>query len=109
VARQDDITIYTIAIGDPATTGEEALDIDVLQRIAELTDGGYYQALDRQQLQQAYSAINALEPEQFETLSYRPRRSLHQYPLALVVGSYLMIFSTMTLSSLVQRGRNRHA
>ncbi len=109
VAHQYDITIYTIAIGDPATIGEEALDLEVLQRIAELTNGGYFQALDRKQLESAYQAINALEPEQYETLSYRPRRQLFHYPVSIVIGIYLAFFATMTLSSIYQRRRNQNA
>jgi Ca-activated chloride channel family protein len=109
VAHQFDITIYTIAIGDPATIGEEALDLEVLERIAALTDGGYFQALDRKQLESAYQAINALEPEQYETLSYRPRRGLFHYPVGIVIGIYLAFFATMTLSSIYQRRRNQHA
>ncbi len=109
VAAQYGITIYSIAIGDPATVGEEALDLEVLQRTAEITDGGYYQALDRPQLEQAYSAINALEPELFESLSHRPRYSLHHYPLAIVIGGYLLFFMVMTGWSLLQRKRASHA
>jgi Ca-activated chloride channel family protein len=109
VAHQYGINIYTIAVGDPETTGEEALDLEVLERIAELTDGGFYQALDRKQLEQAYGAINELEPEEFESLSYRPRRTLHYYPTGLVIGTYLLFFSAMTISSLNQRRRDRHA
>ena len=39
VAASQDIRIYTIAIGDPASVGEEALDIETLQRVSELTGG----------------------------------------------------------------------
>lgn len=108
VAHQYGIRIYSIAIGDPATRGEEALDVDVLQRVAELSDGAYYQALDRRQLEQAYSAINALEPQMFESLSHRPRRSLHHYPLALVSAVYLLFISWMTMLSMWRRRRLQH-
>ncbi len=89
VARQKGLTIYTIAIGDPATIGEEAMDEAVLERVAELTAGQYYQALDRQQLLAAYQAITDLEPELFETLSFRPRQSLFHWPLTLVCLGYI--------------------
>lgn len=105
VAKQKGITIYTIAIGDPATVGEEALDLDVLQRVAELSGGDYYQALDRQQLQAAYQAITRLEPEEFETLTFRPRHSLHHYPLMLITAVYLCFFTLMTGLSYLRRAR----
>lgn len=101
VARQKGLTIYTIAIGDPATIGEEAMDIDVLQRVAELTGGKYYQALDRGQLLAAYRAITDLEPELYNTLSYRPRHSLFHWPLAIVCLGQMVLM----LVQLVRRSR----
>jgi Ca-activated chloride channel family protein len=98
VAHQYGVTIYTIAIGDPGTAGEDALDIETLQRVAHITGGAYYQALDRQQLQQIYQRITQLQPELFESLSYRPRHSLHHYPLAIVTLIYVGFFLLMSLS-----------
>lgn len=99
VAKNKQVTIYTIAVGNPETIGEEALDLDVMQSVADITGGGFYQALDREQLQQIYKDIAALEPEKYETLSFRPRISLHHYPMAIVVIGYLLFFSLMTLRS----------
>lgn len=101
VARQKGLTIYTIAIGDPATIGEEAMDVAVLERVAELTGGKYYQALDREQLLAAYRAITDLEPELYETLSYRPRHSLFHWPLAIVCFGHI----TFMFVQLFQRAR----
>jgi len=97
VAQQYDATIYTIAIGDPETSGEEALDTEVLARIAEVTGGAYYQALDRTQLEQIYQKITRLEPELYESYSYRPRQSLHHYPVLVIVTGYALFYSTMSL------------
>lgn len=81
VAANYGIRIYTIAIGDPSTVGEEALDIEALQRVSEVTGGQFFQALDPQQLHQAYQSVGELEPELYETISFRPRQSLHWLPL----------------------------
>lgn len=91
VAVERGIRIYTIAVGDPSSIGEEALDLEVLERVAQLSHGGFYQAYDRQQLRAAYAAITALEPELYETLTFRPRYSLYHYPLSLVVAVELLI------------------
>ena len=88
VARSRDIRIYTIAIGDPTSVGEEELDITTLKRVAELTGGAYFQALDRAELARAYAAIGELEPELYESTSFRPRYSLHHIPVALVMLYY---------------------
>jgi Ca-activated chloride channel family protein len=99
VARSRDIRIYTIAIGDPASVGEEELDIATLERVAEVTGGAYFQAMDREQLAGAYAAIAELEPELYESTSFRPRHSLHHIPVALVMlyyGIYHLAAAIMT-------------
>ena len=93
VAASQDIRIYTIAIGDPASVGEEALDIETLQRVSELTGGQYFQAFDQGELAEAYLAIGELEPELYETISFRPRQSLHWVPVALAMSLYLVYHS----------------
>lgn len=95
VASVHDIKIYTVAVGDPETVGEETLDVETLARIAELTGGAYFQAFSRQQLEAAYAAINELEPHEFETLSYRPRRGLYHYPLGVMLSIYLVFHLSM--------------
>lgn len=81
VARAAGVTIYAVAVGDPETVGEEALDMDTLQTIAERTGGAAFETMDRAALSAAYARIDALEPARFDTLSYRPRHSLFHYPL----------------------------
>jgi len=88
VAATYDIRIYTIAIGDPASIGEEALDTQTLERVSELTGGTQFQALDQEELQQAYKTIAELEPELYETISFRPRQSLHWLPIGVALILY---------------------
>lgn len=108
VAESKNVTVYTIAIGDPETVGEEALDLEVMQSIAEITGGAFYQALDSAQLQQVYKDIAALEPEEYESLSFRPRQSLHHYPLSIIIIGYLLFFVLMTLRAQSAKGQDEH-
>lgn len=105
VARAHEVTVYTIAIGDPETIGENAMDVETLARIADITGGAYYEALDRQALEQAYSEIEALEPELYESLSFRPRSSLFHYPLGAVAAIYLLMLPLLLLWGSFQRRR----
>ena len=93
VAAANNIRIYTIAIGNPTTVGEEALDMETIERVSEVSGGQSFQALDRDQLQHAYQAIGELEPELYETLSFRPRQSLHFVPIAFALTLYLIFFT----------------
>ena len=106
VAQTRDIRIYTVAVGDPTSVGEEELDIATLQRVAELTGGAYFQAMDREELERAYAEIGRLEPEQYESTSFRPRYSLHHIPVALVM-LYYGIYHLA--SAIMVRRRYTHA
>lgn len=88
VAAANGIRIYTIAIGDPASVGEEALDMDAIARVSDVTGGQDFEALDREALQRAYQAIAELEPELFESISFRPRQSLHWLPIGIALLLY---------------------
>ena len=90
VAVSFGIRIYTIAIGDPASAGEEALDMDTIERVSEVTGGQSFQALDQAELQRAYRTISELEPQLYETISFRPRQSLHWLPLGVALILYTL-------------------
>lgn len=97
VATAYNIKIYTIAIGDPTVVGEDKVDLAVLEKISTLTSGRSFQALNREELQQVYNEISMLEPELFDSLSFRPRSSIHHFPLALIAFIYLITLSTVNL------------
>ena len=110
VAAANQIRIYIIAVGDPQTIGEEAMDMQTIRSVVELTGGQYFEALNNEELVRASNVINELEEDQFEVLSYRPRISLHYYPVMLVAILYLLFHSAMALQLIRQRrtaGRNK--
>jgi len=108
VAAANDIRIYTIAIGDPRSVGEEALDVKTIERVSAVTGGENFQALNRDELQAAYQAIGELEPELYETISFRPRISLHYVPIALAVCFY-WFYHAWGAWGVWRRGRQAHA
>ena len=103
IAKERGITIYTIAIGDPEAVGEEELDIESLQKMAELTGGSYFHANNREELEQIYQQLDRLEPEQFESLSYRPKRPLFHWPLSIFVVLMIGYHSLKAVGSLRKR------
>jgi len=100
VAAANGVRIYTIAIGDPATVGEDALDMDTITRVSEIADGRTFRALDQGEMRQAYITIGELEPELYETISFRPRQSLHWVPMALISTLYLFYHGFFAFASL---------
>ena len=103
VAAAERIRIYTIAVGDPASAGEEALDLDTLNRVSEVTGGRAFEALDQAQMREAYATIGELEPELYDTTSFRPRQSIHWLPVALFVSLYLLYHGINALLALRHR------
>ena len=97
VAAAKGVRIHMIAMGDPATVGEQALDMEIIERVAKESGGEAFQAIDRSALDEAYQAIGELEPQLYESTTYRPKQSIHQYPIMLVVCLYLTAFSLSTL------------
>ena len=95
IARDNDVVVHTIAIGDPAAVGEQALDEKTLESIATTTGGGYFHANDRQELETIYAHLDEINPRQVETQSYRPLTELYTWPLA--AGMLLSLFYIMFL------------
>jgi Ca-activated chloride channel family protein len=81
IAKDKEIVIHTIGVGDPTAVGEEAFDEVALRAISDTTGGRYYYAADREQLQNVYEELDKLTPRKVDTVSYRPVTDLFQWPL----------------------------
>ena len=97
-------------MGNPQAEGEYRVDVESLQKIAEITGGKSYLAQDRVELERVYQEIDQLEPQIFETKTYRPRVSLHFVPVALyafaTLDAMLAVFSCDTGEVLARPGIN---
>ncbi|MCK5915058.1 MAG: VWA domain-containing protein, partial [Deltaproteobacteria bacterium] len=60
IAHDNNIVIYSVAVGDPEAAGEEKLDEKTLKNVAHTTDGHYFWAGDRKELEIIYEKIDAL-------------------------------------------------
>ena len=90
IARNKEIKIFVVGVGDPASVGEEKLDEATLKSVASQTGGQYFFAADSEQLQQIYSELDKLGTREIETATYRPSIDLFHWPLAaFVVLSFL--------------------
>ena len=99
VASDREIKIYTVAIGDPQTVGEEELDQNTLREVAETTEGSFFLALNRGELEGIYQKLDALETSEVETVSHRPRRDLYFWPLGVA-----LVLSLLAQSKVLLRG-----
>ncbi len=99
VARDRDITIHTVAMGDPTTVGEEKLDEDELRGVAKATNGEFFLAMDRRELSGIYQRLDDIETREVKTVSHRPRLDLYYWPLAVA----LLVSVTANVANLLAR------
>lgn len=85
IAREKGVVIHTVAVGDPAAAGESEMDEASLRKIAESSQGSYFHANDKTELQHIYATLDQLETKEIETVSYHPKRDLFHWPLILLL------------------------
>jgi Ca-activated chloride channel family protein len=106
VAKDREITIHTVAMGDPTTVGEEELDVAALQVVASETEGSFFLAMDRSELAGIYTQLDKIETREVKTVSHRPRNDLYFWPLAaaLVISLVACSFKVWMARSVVSTG-----
>jgi len=106
IARQNDVAVYTIGVGDPAASGENRVDLGVLQRVASTTGGHFFRAEDGAQLEAIYADIDRRAPAKLQTQSWRPKLPLFQWPLGAAVTLGLLLWLALLLGSEWRRMRS---
>lgn len=107
IARDREVVIHAVGVGDPTRAGEEALDEAVLESVASTTGGSYFHAADRDELEQIYARLDELAPRKAETLSHQPRRDLFHWPLGGALLLTLFYHGIAALAGRVGAGRAR--
>jgi Ca-activated chloride channel family protein len=97
IAASQGLEIHTIGIGDRAATGEDRVDFDALESIAQRTGGQFFNAEDEAGLIEIYERIDEFAPGEIKTRSWRPRQSLVHWPAGAaavigLVGTLLMLW-----------------
>jgi len=101
IARDNDIVIHVVGVGDPAATGEEKLDEEALNAVAATTGGRYFHAADRDELEEIYTELDRIDTREVEAESYRPRTDLFHWPL----GAFLLLGLAFHGSLFIRRRR----
>jgi Ca-activated chloride channel family protein len=92
IAADEGMTIHTVAMGDPAAVGEQALDEEALAEVARVTGGEYFHANDRAELAGIYETLDELNPRKVDSRSYRPVHEVFYWPLAVAMLASLLLF-----------------
>ena len=76
------VVIHTIGVGDPQGSGDDRVDLETLEAIADRAGGRFFVAGDVEGLRAVYEEIDALNPRVVETTSFQPRKSIAYYAFA---------------------------
>lgn len=87
VAAENHIKIYTIGIGAPpdGSDPENDLDLETLKKIADVTQGQFFNAQNGEELRDIYQSINRLEPLATDQAVIREITPLYPWPLSLAL------------------------
>ncbi|WP_424814314.1 VWA domain-containing protein [Roseococcus sp. YIM B11640] len=105
IAGRLGVKIYAVSLGDPAATGEAALDIPTLEQIGRATGGAHFHATDPAALSEIYRRIDAMEPTPAQAQSWRPRTPLFAWPL----GGFALLTALLLLLPELRALRRRPA
>jgi Ca-activated chloride channel homolog len=104
IAKERGILIHVVGIGDPRATGEDKVDYGALRSITEATGGQLFHGENQEELEKAYATLDKITPQNFDTLSYRPKRPLFMYPLGvatlLMIGYHLTMMTVSAVRAL---------
>src|SRR5215471_13249844 len=100
IAHQKGVVIYTVAFGDPNATGENRVDLSALRQVASVTEGQFFRAENGAELAAIYADIDRLAPVKLETVSWRPRIALYQWPLGTAVVLGLALWCLLLTGSI---------
>lgn len=110
IAKQRGILIHVVGVGDPRATGDDKVDYKALKSIAEATGGQVFHGENQAELSKAYATLDQITPQNFNTLSYRPKRPLFMYPLViaslLVIGYHLVMLLIAWIHGAAKPARN---
>lgn len=106
IAKESGIEIYTIGVGDEKATGEDRVDFETLQAVAERTGGEFFRATDESSLADVYERIDQLAVADVKTSEWRPRESLMHWPVGAALGLALFMYAALLIGAW-RRGRRR--
>src|SRR6478672_1425663 len=109
IARQNGVVVYTIGFGDPNVTGENRVDLSTLREVASMTGGQFFRAEDGTQLAKIYADIDRLAPVKLETISWRPKLPLFQWPLGAATILALALWCLLLTGSIFRWRASSHA
>lgn len=92
LARTHNVQVHTIAFGDPNSSGEDRVDLSLLQDIARITGGHSWTATTSgAALDSVWKEIDAITPVQVKSIGWSWHVPLFAWPLGLAMGLLILL------------------
>lgn len=98
IAKQSNLRIFTIGIGDEQGEGQYRVDFSTLKKIAEAADGEFYKAQNSQALAKIYQQIDKIAAVETPHTQTRKETSLVHLPLFIALGCLVLILLIQVLT-----------
>ncbi|GAA0811521.1 VWA domain-containing protein [Colwellia asteriadis] len=98
IAKQSNLRIFTIGIGDEHGEGQYRVDFSTLKKIASTADGEFYQAQNSQALTNIYQQIDQIAAVETPHTKTRKETSLVHFPLLIALSCLVLILLVQVLT-----------
>ncbi len=99
IAQQEQLTIFTIGIGDEHSQSEYRVDFNTLQQIATITEGAFFAASDATTLAKIYSHIDEIAQPQTAIKVTQEKTSLMAMPIMIAALLLVLAFILNALNT----------
>lgn len=107
IAQERGLVIHTIGIGDIHASGEDKVDVALLQKLAAASGGQTFRAENLAGLEAIYQTLDRITPDRVKRQSHRPRRDLFWLPVAAAGGLVLAYHGLMLLITVMRWPRRK--
>lgn len=106
IAADAGVKIFTIGVGDPEGRGDNRVDLETLEMIANRARGAFYVADDAQGLAEIYAEISRLNPRLVDTTTFQPRQEFGHvaFAIAALLGIAMMLGLALSSAREARRG-----
>ena len=103
IAKQSQLKIFTIGIGDEHADGQYRVDFETLRKIASTADGQFYTAQDSQSLENIYQQIDEIAAAVTPVITTRKETSLVHLPLYCALLIFVLALFAQVIIELVKQ------
>ncbi|QQX81631.1 VWA domain-containing protein [Shewanella sp. KX20019] len=99
MAAADGIEIFTLGMGSVDTEGDDKVDFNTLNKIANITAGQAFEGNSTGAIEQVLQQVNQIAPAQYQQQRYLPKLDLYPWLMGPMLVIYLFVWLALTISA----------